>query len=111
MRIETKEYDDVTYLGGLFIGCCVLHWDMLGIAHGEESIDRAVLVAAHRVDNRMTFENDTEKELVVSTIIRNVWQSRVYCLRLTGWPHRNQERSRAVQRSLDLQIRRLEVVM
>jgi len=34
-------------MGGLFTGCGVLCWDMLGIAHGEESVDRAVLVAAH----------------------------------------------------------------
>lgn len=37
---------------------------MIGIAHGEESVDRAVLVAVHRVDDRMPIENDT---LVVST--------------------------------------------
>ena len=47
----------MTYLGGLFICCCVLHWDMVRIAHGEESVDRAVLVATHRVDNRMSIEN------------------------------------------------------
>lgn len=43
-----------TYLGGLFVGCCC-EWrrDVVGIAHGEESVDRAVLVAAHRVDDRM----------------------------------------------------------
>jgi hypothetical protein len=34
---------------------------MLGIAHGEESVDRAVLVAVHRVDDRMPIENNTEK--------------------------------------------------
>jgi hypothetical protein len=54
----------MTYLGGLFVWRCVLRWDMVGIAHGEESVDRAVLVAIHRVDNRMPIENDTEKVLV-----------------------------------------------
>jgi hypothetical protein len=59
---EVEEYNDLTYLGGLFISySCVLRWDMVGIAHGEESVDRAVLVAAHRVDNRMPIENDTER--------------------------------------------------
>ena len=43
----------MTYLGRWFIGCCVWRWDMVGIAHGEESVNRAILVAAHRVDNRM----------------------------------------------------------
>jgi len=33
--------------------------DMVGIAHGEESIDRAVLVAAYRVDNGMPIEKKT----------------------------------------------------
>jgi hypothetical protein len=76
LRIETKEYDDVTYMGGLFISCgYVLRWDVVGIAHGEESVDRAVLVATHRVYNRMPIENNTEKGLVTSTIIRNVWQA------------------------------------
>ena len=65
----------MTYLGRLFISCCVLHWDMVGIAHGEESVDRSVLVAVHRVDNRMPIENNTKEGLVVSTIIRNGWQA------------------------------------
>ena len=56
----------------MFSSWCVWHWDVVGIAHGEESVDRAVLVTAHRVDNRMPIENDTEKKaLVVSMIIRN----------------------------------------
>ena len=88
-----------------------MRWDMFGIAHGKESIDRAVLVAVHRVDNRMPIENDTERVLVVNPIIRNGWKAQVYGLELTGWPHRNQERSCAVQKSWDLQTRRLEVVV
>jgi hypothetical protein len=64
LRIEITEHDDMTYLGGLFNSCCVLRWDMVGIAHGEESVDRAVL-AAHQVDNRMPI------------------------LKLPGWPHLN----------------------
>ena len=59
--METKEYDGMTYMGGLFISCgCVLCWDMVGIAHGEESVDRAILIATHRVDNRMPIETDME---------------------------------------------------
>ena len=30
--------------------------DVVGVAHGEECVDRAVLVAAHRVDDRMPIE-------------------------------------------------------
>ena len=38
--------------------------DMVGIAHGEESIDRAVLVAAYRVNNGMPIEKKkTEKRV------------------------------------------------
>jgi hypothetical protein len=37
----------MTYCGGLFGACYVVRWDVVGIAHGEESVDRAVLVAAH----------------------------------------------------------------
>ena len=60
--MEEVEYDDVTYLGGLFTSCsCLLRRDMVGIAHGEESVNRAVLVATYRVDNRMPIENHTER--------------------------------------------------
>jgi hypothetical protein len=51
----------MTYLGGLFISSYLMRWDMVGIAHGEESVDRAVLVAANRVDNRMPIENMTRQ--------------------------------------------------
>jgi hypothetical protein len=64
-RVERneKKYDDMTYLGRWFIGCCVWRWDMVGIAHGEEGVNRAILVAAHRVDNRMPTR---KKALVVN---------------------------------------------
>jgi hypothetical protein len=48
----------MTYCGGLFGACCVVHRDVVGIAHGEESIDRAVLVAAHRIDDRVPIKNE-----------------------------------------------------
>ena len=36
----------MTYSGGLFISCCVLRWYMVGIAHGEESVDGAPVLVA-----------------------------------------------------------------
>ena len=54
--------DDRTYLGGLlFISCCLVRWDVVGIAHGEESVNRVVLVAIHRVDNRIPIKKTKEK--------------------------------------------------
>ena len=43
--------DIMTYYGGLLRCCVVRRRDVIGIAHGEESIDRALLVATHRVDD------------------------------------------------------------
>ena len=40
---------------------------MVGIAHGEESVDREVLVAAHRVDNRMPIENNMNHQNDIDT--------------------------------------------
>ncbi len=61
-RRRKEGSDDMTYLGGLFTGCCVVHWDMVGIAHGEESINCAVLVAVHRVDDRVPIKNGKGKK-------------------------------------------------
>ncbi len=40
-----------TYDGGFASRCLVRRRDVIGIAHGEESIDRTVMVSAHRVDD------------------------------------------------------------
>ena len=79
--------------------------NVIRIAHGEESIDRAVLVAFDRVDDGVPIaktQNEGRKE--------HRW-FRYQCytdmiLRLTRGPHRNQERSRAAMQSSDLQSRR-----
>ena len=43
------------------MGCYVVRRDVIGIAHGEESIDRAVLVTAHRVDDGVPIINEEGK--------------------------------------------------
>ena|SRR5579863_9219021 len=90
---------------GRFVRCCMDSRDVIGIAHGEESIDRAVLVAFDRVDDIVPIakcKTKGGKNPVGSAT--NAMQIQI--LRLTGGPHRNQERSRAAMQSSDLQSRR-----
>jgi hypothetical protein len=49
----------MTYYRGLFAGSYMVHRDVVGVAHGEESVDCAVLVATHRVDNRVPIRRRT----------------------------------------------------
>lgn len=48
----------MTYYRGLFVGSYMVHRDVVGVAHGEESVDRAVLVATHRVDDRVPIKGE-----------------------------------------------------
>lgn len=60
---EVEAGDGVmTYCGGLFGACYMVHWDVVGIAHGEEGIDCAVLVATHGVDDRVPVKNEDDKK-------------------------------------------------
>lgn len=49
----------MTYYRGLFVGSYMVHRNVVGVAHGEESVDRAVLVATHRVDDRVPIKRRT----------------------------------------------------
>jgi hypothetical protein len=54
----------MTYYGGLYGGSYMVHRDVVGVAHGEESVDCAVLVATHRVDDRDPIKKRTGRERV-----------------------------------------------
>ena len=105
----------MTYSRGLFVCRFMMRWDMFGTCSGSLMAKRASTARSWSPFTESTIEclskNDTEKTLVVNTVIRNGWEARVFSLELTGWPHRSQERSCVVQKSWDLQTRRLEVVV
>jgi hypothetical protein len=53
----------MTHRRRLFGGCYVVGWDVIGIAHSEESVDRAVLVPTHGVDNGVPIQEKTRRSL------------------------------------------------
>jgi hypothetical protein len=63
--------DIMTYYGGLLRCCVVRRRDVIGIAHGEESIDRALLVATHRVDDGVPIRYEQGK---IDHISRSSWK-------------------------------------
>lgn len=52
----------MTYYGGWFVGSHMVHRDVIGVAHGKESIDCAILVATHRVDDGVPIKSKEGKK-------------------------------------------------
>jgi hypothetical protein len=53
----------MAYRRRLFGGRYVVGRDVIGIAHSEESVDRAVLVPTHGVDNGVPIQEKTRQSL------------------------------------------------
>jgi hypothetical protein len=60
VRADAEAIHKSTYGGqfGLRFASSRCGWDVVGIAHGEESIDCAVLVTADRIDDRVPFDSE-----------------------------------------------------
>jgi hypothetical protein len=53
----------MAYHRRLFGGCYVVGRDLIGVAHSEESVDRAALVPTHGVDNGVPIQEKIRRLL------------------------------------------------